>query len=129
MLCDGNKKYKELEWFEKMVMMLAEKSENEETCLGDEISKVECAINNSGFGTAYFNISGSDWNGIQVLDGNRIPYKYKENGVRLFAEYYDGYQAPFAICKWKSDFKQLEELLKNTSSILWKLYKNVLSEK
>ena len=125
---DGNKKYTELDRFKKMVMMLAEKSENEETCLGDEISKVECAINNSGFGTAHLNISGSDWIGIQVLDGNRIPYKYKEDGVRLFAEYYDGYQAPFVVCKWKSDLKKLEELLKNTSLILWKIYKNAIHE-
>ena len=118
MSCDGNKKYTELERFEKMVMILAEKSENEKACLSEEISKVECAINNSGFGTAHFNISGSDWDGIQVLNGKRIPYKYKEDGVRLFAEHYDGCQAPFVVCKWRPDFKQLEKLLKNTSPIL-----------
>ena len=64
---DGNKKCAELERFEKMVMMLAERYENEESWLDDEIAKVECAINNSGFGTACFAVSGSDWNGIQVL--------------------------------------------------------------
>ena len=46
----------------------------------------------------------------------------------LFDEYYDGYQAPFVVCKWKSDLKKLEELLKNTSLILWKIYKNAIPE-
>ena len=36
----------------------------------------------------------------------------KRDGVMYYAEYYDGMQAPFTVCKWCNDFQILEELLK-----------------
>ena len=43
--------------------------------------------------------------------------------IKFYAEYYDGMQAPFIVCKWSNDFEKLEELLKNTSTMLYKNYK------
>ena len=124
-----NSELTELERFEKMVLLIAEKTGSENNELDDEIEKFEDVINKSKLGSAYFGIAGSDWDRIEVLGQKRIPYGYQKDGVKFYAEYYDGNQAPFAVCKWKDDFEKLEELLKNTSPILWKLYKNVLSEK
>lgn len=43
-----------------------------------------------------------------------------------YAEYYDGMQAPFIVCKWNKNFDELEELLKNTSSVLYQKYRNLV---
>ena len=90
--------------FEDLVMFLAQNSECGNFELDEEITKFEDAIEETGCGEAYFGIAKSDWDGIEVCRPERIPYRYKEEGVNFYAEYYDGMQAPFFVCKWCDEF-------------------------
>lgn len=108
--------------FEKLVMFLAENSECGNIELDEEITKFEDAIKKTGCGTAYFGIAKSNWDRIEFVKPEYIPYRYRERGVKYYAEYYDGMQAPFEVCEWNNDFEKLEELLKNTSAILYQQY-------
>lgn len=112
--------------FTEMVMMLAQNSESGDIALDEEITKFEDAIKETGCGEAYFGTAKSDWDRIEVVRQERIPYKYEKEGVKYYAEYYDGMQAPFTACKWCDDFDRLEKLLKNTSDILYQKYQEVI---
>lgn len=113
--------------FEKMVMLLAENSECGNIELDEEITKFEDAIERTGYGIAYFGTAKSNWNSIEVIEPEHIPPTYKRDGVMYYAEYYDGMQAPFTVCKWSKDFDELEELLKNTSSVLYQKYRELVN--
>lgn len=106
--------------FEKLVKFLAEISE----CgnLKEEVFKFEEAIEKTGYGKSHFGIAKSDWDRIEIIKPEYTPYKYKEEGTKYYAEYYDGMQAPFSVCRWKEDVEVLEELLKGTSPVLYKMY-------
>ncbi|MCI7040568.1 MAG: hypothetical protein MR992_00275 [Lachnospiraceae bacterium] len=112
--------------FEELVMFLAENSERGNIEFDEEITKFEDAIEKTGCGTAYFGIAKSDWNGIEIIKPEHIPPAYKKEGVMYYAEYYDGKQAPFTVCKWCNDFDELEELLKNTSGVLYQKYREIV---
>lgn len=114
--------------FKALVMVIAQNYECGNLWLDFEITKFEDAIENSKLGTAYFGIAKSDWDRIEVVSPNGIPSLYKEAGIKFFAEYYDGMQAPFTVCKWAGDFNKLENLLKDTSEKLYEMYKNYLEE-
>ena len=116
----------EQEKFTEMVMMLAQNSESGDIALDEEITKFEDAIEESGFGEAYFGTAKTDWDRLEVARPEQIPYAYQKEGVKYYAEYYDGMQAPFTACKWCDDFGKLENLLKNTSDILYRKYKEVI---
>ncbi len=116
-----NEQYK----FEKLVMILAQNYECGDLKIDEEITKFEDAIEETGYGTAYFGTAKSDWDRIEIIKPEHIPYKYKDEGTKYYAEYYDGMQAPFMVCKWNNDFAKLEELLKNTSDILYQKYQEV----
>ncbi len=112
--------------FEKLVKILAElEYDDKETSLADEVDKFEDIINKNGLGSAYFGTAGEDYDRIEALDEYRFPERYKKEGVRFYAEYYDGNQTPFTVCKWKGTFKELLSLMKTTSE---KLYAYVLNE-
>lgn len=110
--------------FEKLVMLLAKNDECGNLEIDEEITKFEDAIEKTGYGTAYFGTAKSDWDRIEVVRPENIPYKYKNEGTKYYAEYYDGMQAPFMVCKWNGCFEQLEQLLKDTSSVLYSMYQN-----
>lgn len=113
--------------FEKLVMFLAQNSENGNLELDEEITKFEDAIKETGYGEAYFGIAKSDWDRIEIVRPEYIPFAYKKEGAKFYAEYYDGMQAPFMVCKWCNDFTKLEELLKNTSDILYQKYYEIIN--
>ena len=98
--------------FELLVKLLSKLSD-EDSSLDDEIDNFENAILDSGYGESYFGIPRSDWDNIEVL-----PY----SKAKFYAEYYDGYQAPFTVCIWNESLRKLEELLKESSSVLYKEY-------
>lgn len=112
--------------FKKLVMFLAENSECGNVELDEEITKFEDAIEETGCGMAYFGIAKSNWDRIEIIEPKYIPPEYKRDGVMYYAEYYDGMQAPFTVCKWNKDFRELEELLKNTSSVLDQEYQDLI---
>lgn len=112
--------------FEKLVMLLAENSDNGNLELDEEITAFEDAIEKTRCGEAYFGIAKSDWERIEIIKPDQIPWGYKKDNVRFYAEYYDGNQAPFTVCKWCDDFEKLEELLKITSYNLYKKYQKVV---
>ena len=114
--------------FEELVMFLAENDECGNLEIDEEITKFEDAIKESGLGEAYFGIAKSDWDRIDVVRPEQIPYRYKEKGAKFYAEYYDGFRAPFEVCYWCGEFSELEKLLKNTSDTLYKEYQKKLTE-
>ena len=113
----------DLEKFEILIKFLASNYEKGNLEFDNEVIKFEDAIENTKYGEAYFGTAKSDWERIEVVSPNHIPYKYEKEGIKFYAEYYDGMQAPFIVCKWSNDFEKLEELLKNTSTMLYKNYK------
>ena len=110
------------EKFANLVMFLAENYEAGDIDFDIEVSNFEDAIDNSGFGDAYFGIAKSDWSRIEIIRPVYFPYKYKDDGTKFYAEYYDGSQAPFTVCRWCDNFEKLEELFKNTTNLVYKKY-------
>lgn len=114
--------------FKKLVMFLAENSEKGNIEIDEEITAFEDAIKATGCGEAYFGTAKLNWDRIEIIRPEYIPFAYKREGVKFYAEYYDGMQAPFTVCKWCEDFDKLEELLKNTSDILYQKYQALINE-
>ena len=115
-------------YFEELVMFLASKYEKGDLEFDEEVVKFEEAIDATGMGTAYFGIANSDWDRIEIVSPEYIPFAYKKEGAKFYAEYYDGMQAPFMVCKWCDDFVKLIELLKNTSDVLYQKYQEIVGE-
>ena len=105
--------------FEVLVKLLSELWYKGDSLLDDEIDNFENAILDSGYGESYFGIPRSDWDNIEVIPDSK---------VKFYAEYYDGYQAPFTVCIWNKPIKELEELLKEASPTLYKEYIMRLTE-
>ena len=110
--------YNKSEKFEKLVLFMAENYNSYDTELSDSISAFENAIEASGNGEAAFGIARDDWERIEITEP---PYKYSD--ARFYAEYYNGFQAPFLVCILNKDYAELEDLLKNTSENLYKAYR------
>ena len=110
--------YDENRKFTKLVMFMAEKYYSNNLELNDAVSAFEDAIETSGNGEASFGVAGEDWERIEITEP---PYKYSD--ARFYAEYYNGFQAPFLVCIWNKDYAELEDLLKNTSEKLYKAYR------
>lgn len=110
--------YNKSKKFEKLVLFMAENYNSYDTELSDSISAFENAIEASGNGEAAFGIAGDDWERIEITDP---PYKYSD--AQFYAEYYDGFQAPFLICTWNRSFDELETLLEDTSEKLYRIYR------
>lgn len=110
--------------FEALVKILAKASYEDDYEVKDEIHLYEDKIEETGLGEAYFGVAQSDyWCGIEFARPCCL-----RNGVKFCAEYYDGNQAPFTVCEWKADFKQLEALLKEVSPTLYTMYEEKLAE-
>ena len=107
----------EQEKFEALVSLLAELSS--EGKHPDEIKDFEDAIKTSGNGEAYFGIAKECWGEIDFLRPQQFPNKE----IKFLAEYYDGFQAPFVVCRWKDSFGELERLLKSVSEELYEAYR------
>ena len=84
-----------MERFKRLVLFLAKNSECGNLEIDEEITKFEDAIKESGKGEAYFGIAKSNWENIEIIKPECFPYRYKNEGVKYYAEYYDGMQAPF----------------------------------
>jgi|GEM_PF-2486409 len=72
-------------------------------CCGDIL---ENEIDQTGMGKAFFFSTKGDVDAIDFIK-NHIRYAY-------YAEYYDGFQAPFTVCAWNGTVDFLIELAKNT---------------
>ena len=112
----------EQEKFEAMVNLLAELSS--EGKYPEEIKNFEDVIKTSGNGEAYFGTAKEDWD---MIDFPR-PQLFPDKEIKFFAEYYDGFQAPFVVCGWKDSFGELERLLEGVSEELYKVYKGKVAE-
>lgn len=105
--------------FGNLVMFLAEESFKGD--MWEAIENFEEKIKETGRGEAYFGTARSDWDRIDIVN----PPYFKDD-VKFYAEYYDGFQAPFLVCEWKDDFEKMEKLLKTTDSSLYKKYQEYL---
>lgn len=110
--------YDENRKFTKLVMFMAEKYYSNNLELNEAVSTFEDAVETSGNGEASFGVAGEDWERIEIT---APPYKHSD--ARFYAEYYNGFQAPFLVCIWNKDYAELEDLLKNTSEKLYKAYR------
>ena len=108
--------------FKKMVTYLAELDFHGNNDICDAICDFENKIEELGLGNACFGIARSNWDAIDIIR------PYYNSDYKFYAEYYDGFQAPFIVCEWKDEFEKLEELLKNTSETLYKKYKEYLEK-
>ena len=115
----------EQERFKVLVLSLAEMHSRGNRTIMDEVDEFEKAIENSGNGEAFFGIALRDWENINFLHTGG--YRHSP-AARFFADYDDGYQAPFNVCEWCADFKKLEGLLKQTSPTLYDIYQERLRE-
>lgn len=113
--------YEKTEKFEKLVLFMAKNYNSHDIELSDLITAFEDAIEASGNGEAAFGIARDDWERIEIT---KPPYKYSD--ARFYAEYYDGFQAPFLVCTWNRSFAELEKLLKDTSEKLYGMYRKDL---
>lgn len=78
------------EKFENLVLFMAENYNSYDTELNDAITTFEEAIETSGNGEAAFGIARDDWERIEITEP-----PYKCNNAQFYAEYNDGFQAPF----------------------------------
>ena len=113
--------------FRIMVELLTE-LEKGDLDIYDGIYTFEKAINSSEYGKAYFGTTNSDYIKITTASKRTLDLVDIQRGVEFYAEYYDGYQAPFTVCEWKQDFSELENLLKSTSASLYERYQDALSK-
>lgn len=113
--------------FRIMVELLTELEKGDRD-IYDGIYALEKAINSSGYGQAYFGTTNSDYIKITTASKRTLDLVDIQRGVEFYAEYYDGYQAPFTVCEWKQDFSKLENLLKSTSASLYERYQDALSK-
>lgn len=104
-----NEKYN----FKVLVKLLSELWYEDDLSLENEMDKFEGAISESGYGESAFGVSRKDYDRIEVISDSK---------VKFYAEYYDGYQAPFTVCTWNKSIEELEELLKETSPVIYKKY-------
>ncbi len=70
-----------------------------------------------------------DYNRIDILNISCMPYSYQKDGVMFLAQYDDGMQAPFLVCKWKGSYEELEQLLKKSTRIIYDYYIQELKNK
>lgn len=112
----------EQEKFEALVSLLAELSS--EGKYPDEIKNFEDVIKTSGNGDAYFGTAKECWGEIDFLR----PQLFPDKEIKFLAEYYDGFQAPFVVCRWKDSFGELERLLKSVSEELYEAYRGRIAE-
>ena len=110
------------EKFEVLVRLLSKIYEKGNLKLDLEIDKFEQAIKQSELGDAYFGVAKDDYNRIDILNTSCMPYSYQKDGVTFLAQYDDGMQAPFLVCKWKGSYLELEKLLKKSTKILYEYY-------
>lgn len=107
--------------FENLVMFLAEESFKGD--MWEAIETFEEKIKETGCGKAYFGTARSDWDRIDIVNS-----QYFKDDAKFYAEYYDGFQAPFLVCEWKDDFEKMETLLESTDSTLYKKYQEYLAD-
>ena len=106
------------EKFENLVLFMAENYNSYDTELNDAITIFEEAIETSGNREVAFGIARDDWERIEITEP-----PYKCNNAQFYAEYNDGFQAPFLGCAWNRSFDELETLLKDTSVKLYGMYR------
>ena len=102
--------------FEILVQTMVEEANHG----NEEVDSFEDAIEASNNGWAGF-ITRDDSDKIDFTP-NYTSYAKPGEIIRFYAEYYDGCQAPFLICKWKADISRLETLLRTCSEALYAKY-------
>lgn len=107
--------------FEEFIKVLAEESYHG----NEEVDLFESKLESLGYERPYFGIARADWDGIEF---ERNQYALKRMGCQFYAEYYDGFQAPFEVFTWNEDFNLLENLLKESFPVLYELYEKRLRE-
>ena len=106
--------------FEEFVKVLAEESYHG----NEEVDLFENKLESLGYERPYFGIARADWDGIDIM----CPYHIFSKTIKFYAEYYDGFQAPFEVFTWNEDFNLLENLLKESFPVLYELYEKRLRE-
>ena len=108
--------------FEEFVKVLAEESYHG----NEEVDLFESKLESLGYERPYFGIARSQYDSIDFYTNYHI--LGRQGCIRYYAEYYDGFQAPFEVFTWNEDFNLLENLLKENFSALYELYEKRLRE-
>lgn len=85
-----------------------------------EVDSFEDAIMESGKGWAGF--ITHDYPDRVDFYQNHTLYTNPWETYAFYAEYYDGYQAPFPVCEWNGNIPELEALLQSCSINLYEKY-------
>ena len=109
--------------FKMLVQTMVEEANNG----NEEVDSFEDAIEASGNGCAGF-ITRDDPDRIDFIP-NYTSYAKPGEVIRFYAEYYDGFQAPFRVCEWKADISYLETLLRTCSKDLYAKYEAMCHER
>lgn len=106
----------EEEKFEVMVKTLVREANDG----NEEVDSFEDAITESGKGWAGF-ITRDDPDRVDFYQ-NYTLYTSPRETWAFYAEYYDGYQAPFPVCEWNGNITELEAMLQSCSINLYEKY-------
>jgi len=101
---------KENERFENIVTQIIEMYDEDNVELEDKVIELEKEIERSGYGEAFFFATKGDSFTVDYVK-NHMRYKY-------YAEYYDGFQAPFIVCAWNGTIDFLIELARKNGILL-----------
>ena len=98
------------ECFENIVTQIIEMYDEDNVDLEDKVTELEKEMEKTGYGKAFFFVTKGDGFKVDFVK-NHIRYKY-------YAEYYDGFQAPFIVCAWNGSIDFLIELARKNGIIL-----------
>lgn len=98
------------ERFESIVTQIVNMYDEDNVDLEDKVIELEKEIEKTGYGEAFFFATKGDSGEVDFIK-NHLRYKY-------FAEYYDGFQAPFIVCAWNGSIDFLIELARKNGIIV-----------
>ena len=98
------------ERFEYIVSQIVEMYDEDNSDIEDKLTVLDYDIDLTGMGKAFFFSTKGDVDAIDFIK-NHIRYAY-------YAEYYDGFQAPFTVCAWNGTVDFLIELAKKHGIIV-----------
>ena len=98
------------ERFENIVSQIVEMYDEDNSDIEDKITELENEIDQTGMGKAFFFSTKGD---VDAIDFIKNHIRYAD-----YAEYYDGFQAPFTVCAWNGTVDFLIELAKKHGIIV-----------
>lgn len=98
------------ERFETIVSQIANMYDENDFELEDKITDLEKEIEQTGMGEAFFFATKGNVDAVDFIK--------KHSRYAYYAEYYDGFQAPFVVCAWNGTVDCLIELARKHGVIV-----------